>query len=85
MAYRFTFELVLSDAASAAISKYDVNVSQVACEAVFAYLQAKIESERAMEIEQNADLREQIRQLEKEVHQHTYHLNTNLRRPVSKK
>jgi hypothetical protein len=64
MGYRFTFEIVLSEAAAAAVGKYKMDISTIACDAVFEAVAAKIESEKALEFKRNAELREQVRELQ---------------------
>jgi len=64
MATRILVELFLSDAALNAARVHKVNIPRVACEAVYDMLRLKIETDRALELQRNADLREQVRVLQ---------------------
>jgi mevalonate kinase len=59
-----TFELCLSDTAVRVVNEYKVDVVRVASEAVFECLRAKIESEQALKLKDNEQLREQLRIME---------------------
>jgi hypothetical protein len=59
-----TFELCLSDTAVRVVNSYQVDVVRVASEAVFECLRAKIESEQALKLDSEAELRERLKILE---------------------
>jgi uncharacterized protein (DUF2132 family) len=61
MATRVMIELFLSDSAIAAALKYKVNIPRVACESVYDMLRLKIETDQALDLKDNAELREQVR------------------------
>jgi hypothetical protein len=58
------FELCLSETAVGVVNRYKIDIVKIASEAVFEHLRAKIEAERALELKDNEQLREQLRIME---------------------
>jgi anaerobic ribonucleoside-triphosphate reductase len=67
MATKVIIEMFLSDTAMNAAKAHKVNIPRIACEAVYDMLRLKIETDRALELQRNADLREQVRDLQEQL------------------